>query len=812
MKAASLCIDPVEGLDTNGWTIHHMLLFWLRAGVGKTVLIGSQMKAINELFEVSAITPEELSQIDKGPSGYRIPEYQRPYDWSEGNVTRLVSGMFAGLQRLSVSTSADAYTFLGTLLFVGDDKKESTFKGDSFLVVDGQQRITTLSLLAGAIIESLRIQFAALPDLPLKTSTWLNNEVDFIESSLIKLIVGKQELKGDKSFAFPRIVRDKDTRGTSVSEQELVSSIAIFLQSFYNYYSSESDEFITPVMPLTRESRKITENFSHLKNLLEGLHNPQWHEDNDCNFLSFEFFRRRGLKSLLSKLEASNTDGDKEINILEKDESTHTFYRTLLFAGYVCNCVGLTVVTTDDESAAFDIFDSLNTTGEPLSALEVLKPVVVSTLNKATTHPGYKNSVAALAFDSLEAIFEDENYTNTLAKQDETKRTIVTASLLVSGDKVAEKLSIQRTQVRKYFLNGCETSLESGEKFVSSLAKVAKFRHDYWNDTQHSRLNMIHTDNDECNELKFLFSFLRAINTTMALPVLIRFWLDGDERKDFVDFVSATRAVVAFIVLRRAATDKTDGIDTCFRNLMVAPKGPGFCTGVGFENDMPTLKELKKALRNSLRSKKLIFSSATDKDNWVDHCIDVPIYNAAQPLAKFLLLAAHHNTDFDDADPGIPKRSGVIAAEDREFLTYSTWSDVRYKSVEHIAPNSPVATGWHDNILSNSRIRNSLGNLTLLPIKENSHISNAEWAKKRLFFAALRAKTDKEREAELTRAQTALKTPFKRTTWQVVKKSPRLSILDCIDQVDNWDKEFVEKRSKRLFALAWDEIWPWIDD
>lgn len=443
------------------------------------------------------------------------------------------------------------------------------------------------------------------------------------------------------------------------------SAISQFLVAFNGYYSSEESGFIFPNLPDTREARKIISNYKYIQDLLEGLNDPDWHQANDCRFLDSKRFRHGGLTQILEKLKDTlGTDGQKEISLIEKDEKIHGFYRTLLLAGYICNCVAIIVVTTEDETAAFDIFDALNTTGEPLTALEVLKPVVVSYLDKDKKHPRYQSSDAEHAFGMLDEIFEGEVYTDTQAKQDETKRTIVTAALVVAGEKIAEKLSIQRAEIRKYFAASCETGADTAEEFVTNIATIARFRRDYWNDKQFLRLNIIHTDSKECEELKFIFGFLTAMKTSMAIPVLYRFWKIGSDGSDFSDFLKAAKAVAAFVALRRAATEKTDEIGTCFRDLMAGPKDAkrhAFCTGMTFNNPAPTIAELKMALRNNLASPKLKFGDKGDKAKWVAHCSDVPTYNAAQPLARFLLLAAHHKTGVDPAKPHLPTAVARVA-------------------------------------------------------------------------------------------------------------------------------------------------------
>ena len=434
-------------------------------------------------------------------------------------------------------------------------------------------------------------------------------------------------------------------------------------------------------------------------------------------------------------------------------------------------------------------------------------------MDNQASHPGFQNSDAERAFKEINEIFEDDLYTDSQAIQDETKRTIVTMTLAVAGKKITEKLSIQRAEIRKYFALSSETGASTAEQFVTNFTSIARFRHDYWNDKQFRRLNIIHTDSAECGELKLVFGFLTAMKTSMAIPVLYRFWKIGSEQGDFSDFLEAAKAVAAFVALRRAATEKTEGIDTSFRDLMAEPRGEkryGFCTGITFDNPDPKIAELKMALRKSLGSPRLRFGVKGDKQRRVTHCSDVRIYNAAQPLTKLLLLAAHHKAGVDPAKSHLPKRDGSVVDEEREFLSYAKWSDPRYQSVEHIAPNTDGAEGWNKEMLANVRIRNSLGNLTLLPVKENTHISNADWTKKRLFYAALAAKTVEERTSQLENAQ-KLGKPFKKTTWGVVNKSARLSILDGISEADEWSKDLIEERSQRLLELAWDEIWAWLE-
>ena len=145
------------------------------------------MKKVSELFEASAYTPCEVANLENGNAGFRIPEYQRSYDWSKSNIDRLMTDIFSNFERLSRTNNknrASAFTFLGTLILVKDRKQESRFKGKSFSIVDGQQRLTTLALVSCVLIEQLRKLRADLPKFPPEIEEWLSIEAEYLETQL----------------------------------------------------------------------------------------------------------------------------------------------------------------------------------------------------------------------------------------------------------------------------------------------------------------------------------------------------------------------------------------------------------------------------------------------------------------------------------------------------------------------------------------------------------------------------------------------------------------------------------------------------
>ncbi|GHQ97116.1 hypothetical protein VN0420_04110 [Helicobacter pylori] len=98
-------------------------------------------------------------------SYYQIPDYQRPYQWTEKNCEKLLDDLF-----FSYECYKDSDYFCGSLVLIATDTDSAT-KAETYDIVDGQQRLSTFILLAKVL--------ATLYDKDLnKTSR------DFLEKSL----------------------------------------------------------------------------------------------------------------------------------------------------------------------------------------------------------------------------------------------------------------------------------------------------------------------------------------------------------------------------------------------------------------------------------------------------------------------------------------------------------------------------------------------------------------------------------------------------------------------------------------------------
>ncbi|BFH61892.1 DUF262 domain-containing protein [Paenibacillus azoreducens] len=78
---------------------------------------------------------------------YIIPRFQREYSWGEDELMTLWDDILSNLKIDGKNLSESEY-FIGSIVLVGDDTADT-----KFLIVDGQQRITTITIFFSALTE-----------------------------------------------------------------------------------------------------------------------------------------------------------------------------------------------------------------------------------------------------------------------------------------------------------------------------------------------------------------------------------------------------------------------------------------------------------------------------------------------------------------------------------------------------------------------------------------------------------------------------------------------------------------------------------
>ena len=744
---------------------------------------------------------------------FRVPEYQRRYNWNQEQIKRLLEDCLNGFYYLSESNNKDKYTFLATIILVLEEP-EYSFDGTSLSIVDGQQRLTTLVLICCALIEKLL--FHHEEDVKLvesETAIWIEEEVKHVCQTLFSCIIGHLPGRGE-TFPFPRIVREDhaDQRANIPTQAKYHSITAKFLMEFEAYYRKAEPSFHPPSIKEddVNEERFLL-NYQYIKEQVDRLYNDDpFPGDTTKKELEYEqvqkeSFKKPKLFNLFEKLNIlqKKDQQDNAINDIAKNPKSSGLIRLLLFSHYLMKCAIFTRVETKDEDSAFDIFDALNTTGEPLTALETFKPRIMHFENKSS---GYHGSKSEQSFERIEKHLNDI-YKETEKRQNATKDLLITFALYLEGYRLSRDLASQRAYLRNIFDKVEEP--EKKRKIVESLADIAEFRHKYWNLESICNLNTSNPQRD--NILKLCCRFIVDMKTSMALPILARYWVEHGKNDTSVDtFVDSVKAVTAFLVLRRSVTGGTGNIDTDFRRIIKGnPQNNNkpFCVGSEHLNSLPSVQDLKTTLQKYLEAPRI---GVINKETWINKVSKRGLAEHSASLCRFLLFAASHNAESKPGKPGLLTRKDIIPSPNIDFLSFENWDNERYATVEHVTPQSlKEDTDWDLAIYENPYTRNTIGNLILLPENENSTIGNSSWKEKKLFYSALSSDRHTIRKDYLLSAEKE-GVPLSKTIKRLIEARERLYMLSPLTKVKKWDKKFIERRTKNILELAWEEIAPWL--
>ena len=767
---------------------------------------------VQDIFKARADSFGETMIGGSGMVGLKLPEYQRPYDWDRNHVLRLLQDCLTGLKGTASESFGHHYTFLGTIILTSDESREPTFEGQSLSIVDGQQRITTLILLSCALFVSIRDHIDDISNVSdSQVKQWLEREANEQSIRLYGCTTGQRQSLSP-TIPFPRMVRAHDTRGHFPGQSRYESDIADFLDQFGQYCRDQVNHFPStannPDGHLLAMYRYISARIEQLVYLGKAADDDRDDDEFEPPALSRSDFASVGCRNLFVKLNdlGSPSDIDRVVSIVVSDPESEGLIRLLLFASYLIRSVVLTVVEAPSEDIAFDVFDALNTTGEPLTALETLKPHIIRF--ERQHGDGYPGSDSETWWRVLEENVL-EPYDAPDQRQRETKELITGFALYYVGETVGSDLKDQRNTLRSYFTRAEQQDLDVARNIIRELGRMGQYRRQFWDKGAIDSLVGLQSQSEEYETLKLCLRFIADSNTSTVIPILARYWIEFDEMDTEQHYLRAVKAVTAFLVLRRAITGGTAGIDSDFRKIMSAVTGPdgnSLCLGPSMTNQILSIDELKSRLRTLLGSRRF---AVTNKNGWLNRAREIPLGDeGSRAVCRFLLFAAAHNARIDVDQPGLLKAEGVISSDEIRFLNHGTWIRQRYATLEHVAP-AAMSGGWYPNIYARLATRHTLGTLVLLPEHENQSIGNAPWGKKRLFYRALVAKTDPERESAIQLAQQqGLR--FGNRTLRLIRNQEQLHMLDPIAEVEDWTLELIEARTENVLSLAWDRIAPWL--
>ena len=758
------------------------------------------MKQISDIFKAHPTSAADFMR-ERG-QGFYVPAYQRQFSWGKMNIERLFDDVSHGIHQLI--QREDATTFIGTLITIHDTDYATVdpivrgqVPGRVMTVIDGQQRLTTLLLINVALHNELHMRHMRFRDKrtndpalcpPSDVNTWIHDHSVETLSELIETIEENMS-HGDGDYQYyPRMIRAYEDRWSRrASEARYASEIASLLHHYGAHVRA------TPTKPFRPPDTSISASYTLIRTTLRraialGTHTeiefPPTSDLGRSDYLGQTLFNDRFPDDMLQVLIDPEGSGFQEL------------FRLLIFARFVLHRVAITVVIARSEDYAFDMFESLNTTGEPLTAFETFKPRVI----REEGYGDYQSSESERYMRHVETYLG--NFTTAHSRQRPTNDLLIPFALAESGSRLSKRLSDQRR-----YLKDSYESLEQERKlgFLRQMAHTALLLQDTWDTSTRPPAGPALSGTPELSgQEKLCLDVLQSAKHSIAIAPLSRFYSAKLEGHD-VSIGCAAQATTAFFGLWRGAMGSTAGIEDKYRTLMARGSEDHSIPPLARQNSarsghpVPSIESLRAYFRLQLEEKGL----GTRKD-WVQAAMKIPVYSVSKPLTRLLLLAAIHDTIEDPESPGLVKkaRGGRLS-----LLNYDSWADDANITVEHIAPQNPAeSTDWRDSLYAQPETVDQIGNLLLLPRARNTSLSNRSWTDKRAIYRILSAQSFDEADAAFENA----KRLGVNVTRDILDET-YLPLTAGVAVFDGfWDVDIVEQRSERLLSLAWDRLAPWL--
>ena len=775
-----------------------------------------------EIFEALSRNVREM--LSERGLGLYIPPYQRPYSWDKEKVNKLLDDILHGYSMLL--EGEESFTFLGTVITIHDINFKTVqpivkpeVPAKVLTIIDGQQRLTTLLIISVALHNYIRLYHAKMmkpkgagKDSPVEA--WLDGATLRILEDVASTFFERQP-SGDSPI-YPRIIRSFDDQWSrTTTNAQYTSPIAHLIST---YTASLEQQKVVEFKPSKREGHiegeeALVERYVQISKLLKtivlGVKKDELDELPTLQEINNE---KKFQRALL------NHDFPDDVYQGIRDGTVTTEFQALLhlvlFASYVLNRVAVTVVRGKDEDYAFTIFESLNTTGEPLTAFETFKPRVVS----AEGIEIYEKS------KSREHIGVVSNYLSSFKVgeplQAATRDLLIFFASAETGFKLSKRLADQRRYLKDEF-ERYEKVEPNRVAFVRHLQDTATFKEYAWDSSEKTPILYGLPADATSDTIKLCLAFLSSMNHSVTIAPLVRFYSNALQSSEanrpaaIKQFEDALKAMTAFSSLWRAAHRGTANIDGEYRDIL---SGTGNLTGLpplarALRRDAPAESvvpavdstSLKSELRARLAAPK--HGGIADKETFVAEASLIPSYPNNTQVSRFILLAAYHDSVADVDVPGFI-RKGKIATS--SCLTFEGFKDERHLSLEHIAPGQ-AANGWNAAIYENKEVANRIGNLVLVQSGANSSLSDRPWVQKRILYKALGASSREAAELALKEAkETGL--DFADSTQAIAALSHHMPHLAAIgEKTDDWTVEFIDQRSRRILELAWDHLYAWLE-
>lgn len=752
--------------------------------------------------------------FDRHEEGFCVPRYQREYTWEEEHINQFFDDLILGIREFVEPHGDSATTFLGTVILtqmIDESEPVSSGHGDAQpttvqFVVDGQQRISTIALLAIQLSSYIADLSRKLPD-TLPYSILKGHCEDYLEE--LKKLYSMRLGRNSRPPFKPKIIHARTTDQWTFSgdDSSYKSPVAHYIAKYIR--GSSTADCYNAINQ--RIGARVLSNVTLMDGWIGGICSA--HSNDSKKYEQFPVGESiitprihryvLGHKNVNAALETLITRAESNLDPTDRDATA--LYQLFLFCYYMLYRCGMNRLQPRHEEWGFDMFQALNATGTPLTAMETFLPQVMKNENVGNG-TNWENTPSSESMSIIDGLFEA-----TTTNQDKNRRVneLLTAfSLCYEGKKLPSKFSAQRSWLNQSYSRDL-TDLNKQRTFVHYMAEVASFYRKVWYMEDGSKNDSIlalasHRDGRLCS---FLVQYLRQARAKLIAPILARYFgqfTDHERRVD--EFTDAIKACAAFFTIWRSS-HSTSGLDDIYRRFFQGSDSPVRVA------DHTLKSHISPILAADVRD---YFSDILKKagldtcEAWIEKSEPYLLYTEMVTVCRFILFVGGHDRVKDDMRPGLTMRGRRNVCP---LLNISAWRSESFKSIEHVAPqNPPDEHFWDPDIYSKNRF-NQIGNLLLLPADINNRVGNQGWTHKYFHYRYVghRGSEDADRiRAEASDIGVKISSRVAKMLSRIAY-SCTVEPITLIGAQGGWNAEMIDRRTKQLKEIAWERLSKWLD-
>lgn len=755
-----------------------------------------------------------------------IPDYQREYSWSNENVQQLFADILSGVKSLLKTDlpeikKEEKSKFLGCIIQWNRTAREdedfypsvgnNQYVANLREIIDGQQRTSTLLILFVRYYFYFEKAILSLED-----NTTENRLKKHIKREIQKKWLLKRFSKNIPATSVTRPVlirRDSDLWGDSPERSRYLSPISKYLYDAIRAIETEKSTNTLADIESGSKGASLSSVVTAIDNAIKTTF-----EDDDYFCLD----ETHNIEDLFNDdfIEDCNEQGIDIKDYIDKNECRARVIKPIInniaVLHYLLNYCAFTVISSPTENAALDMFQSLNSTGVQLTALQMLKPSISSQ---------YKNSNENYIKSNTSNTYKDINdwFNNNLKiKERKTKQFFHKFCMLMHGDLDPNSLSLQRTWLKNCFdeFTKDQTKTEKTDEFVSIIQSTVEYvQHFIINKSKLTEVNNVNgtysnyflknsssdigkiTLSDDCITS---LMYLSDSNHDLHHPLLIRFFhkarlakSEGEFKDRVCEFQKIVKAVTSIFTLYRVGLDKHP--DNFYKKL--------YKHNFSFrkiDDKALNVAVVVSALRKELYAEaKQKFGKSPIAQSFMESFSSNCRYNKqGSSVLRFILILNTHKKVLDPNVPGLQ----IEDIKGPEYLTPNIWTNENTQSIEHICPQNSEKidsiSHWEALFISSTKIH-SIGNLTLL--KSDNNASIAEDTASKLAAYSHLINTDVKLAAQPKVTQNAKSTPTQHHLKPIVERLEKWltpTVDGAIDTNYSWSPDFVDQRSFNISSLV----------